>query len=106
MKNLSIVKYTIIVVLFFTPLISKAIHMDDFIYYATGNQYIGVFQVIINDLSIYLVLFLSIYISFIKPIPYIFSIAIRIFTILLFFTYMADFYNNIDYLLILSNNEV
>ena len=91
MKNTLFIKYLIIVVLFFAPLISKAIHVEDFIYYATGNQYIGALQVIINDLSIYLVLFLSIYISFIKLVPPTISIFIRIITILLFFTYIADY---------------
>ena len=91
MKNISFIKYLIIVVLFFAPLISKAIHVEDFIYYATGNQYIGAFQVIINDLSIYLVIFLSIYISFIKPVPPTISIFIRILTMLLFLTYIADY---------------
>ena len=90
MKNIPFIKYFIIVVLFFAPLISKAIYVENFIYLATGNQYIGAFQVIINDLSIYLVLFLSIYISFIKLLPLTISIFIRIIAILLFFTYISD----------------
>jgi len=85
-------------ILFFYPMIDKAIYVDNFINYATNNKYFGAYQVIINDLIIYLVLILLVYISFLKYVPSYFSILIRIISLILYSLYI------IDYLILLNFN--
>ena len=79
------------IILFFYPLINKAIYVDNFINYATNNQYFGAYQVIINDLIIYLILILLVYISFLKIVSTYFSIFIRIIFLILFSLYITDY---------------
>ena len=78
-------------ILFFYPMIDKAIYVDNFIHYATNNKYFGAYQVIINDLIIYLVIILFVYISFLKYIPNYFSILIRITSLILYSLYITDY---------------
>jgi lipoteichoic acid synthase len=83
---------TILLALLLIPLILKAIHVDNFVYYFTQARFLGATQSIANDAIIYTSIFVLFYLSFIKVLPKLLAFTFRILAFTVFAVYLLDYW--------------
>jgi lipoteichoic acid synthase len=78
--------------LFLSPLVLKAISVDNYIFQFCGVKLFGAMQVLSNDAIIYFIIFLLFYLSLLDKTPNIASVIIRIVAIIVLSLYIIDYY--------------
>lgn len=82
----------LVVAVLLTPLLLKGLYVDEFIFQYTNTRLLGFFQVLANDAVIYAALIGLLYLSYLPPMPLLFSAVLRLAALLVLSIYVVDVY--------------